>query len=257
MTGWTALLEWIAMLEPQMIATAALVLLRVGAMVAVMPAFGDQMIPARIRLMLALALAAMVAPTVWERLPKGGHLQAGAAEVLAGLALGIGLRLLLLALQTSAAIIAQSTSLSQLMGGAAPEPQPAVGHLLTLAALAIAMSAGLPLRVVEYLLTSYDLVPPGTFPDAANISHWVVVQVGRGFSLAFTLAAPFTIAALLYNLALGAINRAMPTLMVSLVGAPALAGVGLAGLASLMPLMLGNWWRAVLEYLANPALALP
>ncbi|MFC3118840.1 flagellar biosynthetic protein FliR [Jhaorihella thermophila] len=38
--------------------------------------------------------------------------------------------------------------------------------------------------------------------------------------LPFSLSAPFVIASLLYNLTLGAINRAMPQLMVTLVGAP-------------------------------------
>ena len=46
--------------------------------------------------------------------------------------------------------------------------------------------------------------------------------------LAFTLAAPFVLVSVLYNLTLGVINRAMPQLMVVFVGAPVITGLGLA-----------------------------
>ena len=51
--------------------------------------------------------------------------------------------------------------------------------------------------------------------------------MGRTFALAFSLAAPFVTAALLYNIALGVINRAMPQLSVTFIGAPALTAGGL------------------------------
>lgn len=250
--------DWITMLQPIVdlgtpaIQTAALVLLRVGAMVALLPAFGDVVVPQRVRLALTVALTAIVAPAVWQDLPISGWGQAALIEIAAGLALGVGLRMLLIALQTAAAMVAQSTSLSQMMGNTGPEPQPAVGHLLTMAALALAMTAGLPIQIVQYLILSYDLIPAGQLPDLGRLSAWGLAQVSHGFALAFMLAAPFSIAALLYNLALGVINRAMPALMVSFIGAPALAAGSLAALAVLLPLALSAWWRAVMAYLINP-----
>ena len=53
-----------------------------------------------------------------------------------------------------------------------------------------------------------------------DVAEWGVARVGAAFALALGLAAPFVIAAVLYNLALGVINKAMPQLMVALVGAP-------------------------------------
>ena len=46
--------------------------------------------------------------------------------------------------------------------------------------------------------------------------------MAASFALALSLAAPFVIASLLYNVALGVINKAMPQLMVAFVGAPAI-----------------------------------
>jgi flagellar biosynthetic protein FliR len=79
-----------------------------------------------------------------------------------------------------------------------------------------------------------------------------LAQVSRAFALAFTLAAPFTIAALIYNLALGFINRAMPSLMVSFVGAPALSAGGLILLALMTPLLLPVWQAALETFLDAP-----
>jgi flagellar biosynthesis protein FliR len=76
--------------------------------------------------------------------------------------------------------------------------------------------------------------------------------VRSSFSLAFSLAAPFVIASMIYNLALGAINRAMPQLMVSMVGAPALTLGALALLAVATPYLMAAWLQAFEQYLANP-----
>jgi flagellar biosynthetic protein FliR len=238
---------------------AVLAFLRIGAVVALMPGLGDPSVPQRIKLALVVALTLVVTPLLADRLevgPQPGLLPLG-GEVLAGLILGIGLRLFMIALQTAAAMIAQATTLSQLFAGAAPDPQPAIGNLLTVAGIALAMSAGLHVRAAELVLVSYDILPAGVHLSAAEAADWGLALIGRTFSLAFALAAPFVIASLIYNLALGAINRAMPTLMVSMVGAPALTLGGLALLAVATPVLLGAWLDAFSAHLDQPFAAAP
>ena len=53
----------------------------------------------------------------------------------------------------------------------------------------------------------------------------------------------FVIAALIYNVALGVINRAMPQLMVAMIGAPALTAGGLILLMLAAPAILSAWVR--------------
>ncbi len=231
---------------------AFLVFCRVGTVMAVLPAFGEQSVPARVRLVLAGAFTAVVAPAAMPLMPAGvPALPALLAEVAAGLILGLGFRLLVHALQTGATIIAQSTALAQIAGAAA-EPQPAIGHLMVVAGLALAVSAGLHVTVAEALIRSYDALPAARFPAAADVADWGVVQAGRAFALAFAIAAPFVIASLLYNVALGAINRAMPQLMVALVGAPALSLGTLALLAAAAPVGLAAWTAAMAGYGSAP-----
>lgn len=233
---------------------AALVFLRVGAAMALLPAFGEQSVPQRVRLVAALAFSAIVAPAVADRMPDlaVGIAMPALVEVFAGLAIGIGLRLFVLALQIAGVIIAQATSLSQLFGGAVPDPLPAVGNLLVMAGLALAVVAGLHVKVAQLFILSYDVLPPGSLPGSADMARWGLSQIGRAFALAFSLAAPFTIAAVLYNVAIGVINRAMPSLMVSLVGAPALILGGLGLMVVVAPFALGAWVQALQGFLDQP-----
>lgn len=232
---------------------AALVFMRVGAALFLMPAFGEQAIPQRVRLVLALALTAAVAPAAAGQLTALPSLPlAFAEEVLAGLTIGIGMRLYVLALQTAASMMAQATSLSQLFGGATPEPQPAIGNLLTLAGIALALKAGLHVRAASLLVMSYDFLPAGHFPAASDLASWGLGRIVQATVLGFSLAAPFVVASVIYNLALGVINRAMPQMPVSLVGAPVLTAGALVLMAIVVPLILTIWLGGFNAFLANP-----
>ena len=92
-------------------------------------------------------------------------------------------------------------------------------------------------------------------PDLAALASG---QMSQAFALAFALAVPFLVGSLLYNLALGAINRAMPQLMVAFVGAPALTWAALVLLLATAPLILSVWHEHFDRRLADPlGLGLP
>ncbi len=233
------------------------VFLRIGAAVALFPAFGEQIVPLRVRLMAALCFTLVVAPAVMPQVAAVARVPADlphlfATEVVSGLALGMVFRLMVMALQVAGTMAAQSTSLAQFFGGAGVDPQPAISQLLVMAGLALAAMAGLHIRLAEALVESYALLPPGMFAPAAALAEWGVGEVASAFALAFRLAMPFVIAALIYNVALGAINRAMPQLMVAFVGAPALTWGGLALLFAVVPVALVLWWQAFERLLVAP-----
>ena len=60
------------------------------------------------------------------------------------------------------------------------------------------------------------------------------------------------IAALIYNVAIGVINRAMPQLMVAFVGAPAITAGGLILLVLTTPYLLSVWLEALNSHLSDP-----
>ena len=234
------------------------VFLRVAATVSLLPAFGEQVIPMRVRLGVALAFTLVVLPVIRARIgpvPDGlvPALPVIGPEILAGVFFGLLLRFFVFALQIAGAIAAQSTSLSQIFGGSAgADPQPAIGHLLTSAALAMAALLGLHTQFAAYMIQTYDLVPVGLLLGADTVADLGLRAVAHVFALGFTLSAPFVIASLVYNVTLGVINRAMPQLMVSFVGAPAITAGGLLLLLICAPVMLQIWMRAFAAVIMDP-----
>lgn len=243
---------------------------RVGAVIALLPGFGAQMVPTRVRLGATIAFTALVWPLVSPGLspaeapgglgPIGGSAAAPfalgrllMAEAAAGLTLGLAIRLTVMSLQFAASIAAQATSVLQIFGsGVTPDPMPAIGNLLTIAGIALAMSMGLHIKAILAIVGSYDVLPFGVFPVAGDFASWGVARASAAFALALSLAAPFLIAGLVYNIAIGAINRAMPQLMVAFVGAPAITGGALFLLFLAGPVMLLHWAEMLDQTLGNP-----
>lgn len=235
-----------------------LVFLRVGAMVAFLPAFGEQSVPVRVRLGITLAFCLIVFPAVpnaQNSIPPNfpSALVIAGPEVVAGLLFGLLLRFFVIALQTAGSIAAQSTSLSQIFGGTAgADAQPAIGHVLVVSGLALAAVMGLHVEFAHYMIHSYLLVPQGVLVAPNVVSSIGVTAVSQTFALGFTLAAPFVLASLIYNVTLGVINKAMPQLMVSFVGAPAITAGGLFLLFVTAPLILSVWMDAMQSFVMSP-----
>ncbi len=234
---------------------AFVVFVRVGALVSLVPAFGEQSVPARVKLGLAAAFTVIVLPAT----PLAPNVATAPAwiglilaEGLSGLFLGMMLRLFILALQIAGSVAAQSTSLSQLFGGAGADPLPAMGHVLVVGGLALATIMGLHVQIAEFIIFSYRLVPMGDVIPPDMLSRAGVAEISRAFALGFTLAAPFVIASLIYNVTLGIINKAMPQLMVAFVGAPAITAGGLIILMLAAPLMLSIWVEAMGLFIMDP-----
>ncbi|MEM8755542.1 MAG: flagellar biosynthetic protein FliR, partial [Pseudomonadota bacterium] len=157
------------------------------------------------------------------------------------------------ALQLAGSMAAQATSVAQIFGaGATPDPLPAIGNVLTLAGIALALAAGLHIKAVAAIMTSYEVLPFGVFPVAGDLGQWGLARAASAFALAFSLAAPFVVAALVYNVALGAINRAMPQLMVAFVGAPAITAGAVFLLFAAGPVALQHWAGRLDVALAAP-----
>ncbi len=235
-----------------------LVFVRVAAAAALMPGFGEQAIPARVRLMAAIGFTLVVWPMVAPNLPPinsdlptlGGLV---VIEAGIGFLIGISLRLMVMALQFAGSVAAQSTAITQIAGvGVTPDPMPAVGNILMLAGLTLALVTGLHIKAAIAIASTYKLFPLGTIPVAGDVAEWGIARVADVFSFGFTMAAPFVIASFAYNLMLGAINRAMPSLMVAFVGAPLITAGALLILLLASPAIITVWNNRLDMVLANP-----
>ncbi|MEM9812670.1 MAG: flagellar biosynthetic protein FliR [Pseudomonadota bacterium] len=237
---------------------AILTFARTAAIIGMAPGFGEQLVPARVRLGAAIAFTLIVFPMLDHSSLSGPWpLQrfAGAliAEIAIGLVIGLGFRLLVMALQLAGSIAANTTALAQIAGGAvAPDPMPAIGNMLVMAGLALAIALDLHIKLIHAIVVSYDILGFGATVSAGDTASWGVQRAMQAFALAFSLAAPFVVAAFLYNVALGAINRAMPQLMVAFVGAPAITGATLILFLLAGPLILTVWLSTLDQVLEDP-----
>jgi flagellar biosynthetic protein FliR len=218
-----------------------MVLARVGAAVMLLPGFGEAEVPMPVRAGLAVALALVMLPVVSPLLPPepGEPLRAllgVAAEVVAGLWLGWLARLLVLALPMAAQLAAGMIGLANVL-----QPDPALGpqtsalaRLFALAAPVAIMAAGLHALPLAALEGSYHVMPPGLALPGDDAAQAVVQAVGASFGLALRLAAPFVLASIVWNVALGLLAKLVPQLQVYFAAMPAqiLGGILLVGLLS-------------------------
>jgi flagellar biosynthetic protein FliR len=241
----------------------AAVFFRVGAAVALMPGFGETALPMRVKLGAAVMLTVAIWPAVAPLAALGDATPAtlGAiflAEAVCGLALGLSVRLTIFALQMAGAVAAQSTAIAQMMGeGLTADPQPAYANLLAVGGIALAFALGLPAYVAAALIGSYEVLPFGLFPAGDALADWGVGRIAGAFSTAVGIATPFVVGAFAYNVAIGAINRAMPQLMVAFVGAPALTMGSLLLMLFATPVALRVWTGGLERVLADPFGAAP
>jgi len=231
---------------------------RVGAAAFLVPGLGERAIPVRVRLMAALGIAVMLAPLIEAHAGQAPATPLAlavvlVAEAVVGLVIGLAFRFLVFALQTAGMVAAQHLSVAQMFGaGVAPEPEPTIATLLAMGGITLALMAGLHVHLVTTLAGLYDIFPFGRFPAGADLARWATERVAETFTLGVMLAAPFVAIGFAYNLALGALNRAMPQLLVALVGVPALVWVGMVILALVLPALMDAWLARLDHVFTDP-----
>lgn len=228
-----ALSDWIALFMA--------IVARLSFIIFFMPGIGEQTIPVQMRLMILLAIAAsfsmsglMTPPPTDSFVTYAGVL---ASEIAIGFGLGAVLRVTIWMLNIAGTVISQSIGLSQLLGIALEhEQQTMTANLLSMAGAALLLSADFHIKIISSFLRLYSDVPVGAL-EAMNQDMLVQVFLSA-FGLAVMLAWPFVAVNLLYNICLGFINKALPSLMVAFVGAPLMIGAGILLLAiSIMGLL--------------------
>lgn len=237
---------------------AAGIFARIGAVAFMLPGLGERALSIRVRLAAALGLAVLLSPLIAPLVPQGPRtptdlLLVFVAEATVGLLIGFAFRLLVFALQTAGFIAAQSISVAQMFGaGVAPEPEPTIATLLSMGGIVLMLMAGLHVQVVIALARLYEVFPFGQFPSGADIAQWGIDQVARSFALGVSLAAPFVAIGFAYNIALGALNRAMPQLLVALVGVPFLVWIGMLVLYHVLPSLFEAWDAPMRQIMLDP-----
>ncbi len=229
-----------------------LVLARVGAAVMLLPGLGESGPPAMVRVGMAMGVTLLLLPLVQPLIPPspGAFVPAAGmvmAEVATGLWLGWLARVLVLALPMAGQIVAYMIGLANVL-----EPDTslgahstALGRLFSLAAAVAVLASGLWAVPVAALAGSFRLIAPGALLPAGDAAAAASAAVAGGFALALRLAAPFVLAAIVWQVASGVVARLIPRLQVYFLTMPAQILGGLLLLALLSGAMLTAWQDAL------------
>ena len=224
-----------------------LIFARVGSIMMLVPALGETVIPARMRLTFALLLSLVLYPLVTPVLPPlPDNLWAMVAlvlhEIAIGLVIGIITRIAVSGTQVAGAVIASAAGLSVAV---AADPvnggvQGAlIGAFLSMLGIALIFATDLHHVAISAIHDSYmifKVTDPLMFGDAANV---IVESVAGAFVVGVQMSAPFIVFGLVFNLGMGILSRLMPQLQVFFLAMPATIGVGLLLMALLLSMMMG------------------
>ena len=218
-------MNWILEYGLHLTLVFSLVFARVAGLVMTAPVFGSTNVPKRIRVMLALALAALVTPLQTLELAHNpqtpvDYLLLTAGETLIGVTIGVGITLLFSGLQVAGQIVNQMSGmqLAEVYNPSLQENVPIFSQLLYYVALAVFVTIGGHRRVMSALLDSFASLPPGGGTMPTEIGEMLTTLAAQSFRLGVQAATPIMVAMLLATLVLGLISRTLPQLNVMHVG---------------------------------------
>ena len=201
---------------------------RIGACFMIAPVFGAASVPARVRIVLAAAVAALIAPLV-PAAPaisplSGTGFLITVQQVLLGTALGFCLQLTFDAVTLGGQMLANSMGLSFAFNldpqRGASSSTPALGQLFTLLVTLLFLALNGPLILMETLVRSFTTLPVAATGLGAQGLHRVVIWGTELFAGALAIALPGITALLIVHLAFGVVSRAAPALNLFAVGLP-------------------------------------
>jgi flagellar biosynthesis protein FliR len=231
---------------PALGAAFLLVFARTGTMVMLLPGLGEQNISARLRLTIALVLAAVLLPLHRHdyRIDTGAlgpDIVMLVEEILVGAVLGLTARLTISALEVAGSVIAQQLGLGFVttVDPTQGEQGVIIGTFLTMLAITLFFATDMHYLVIAALNDSYTLFEPGEVPAVGDVAELVTKTVSGAFRIGIQLSSPFLAFGLLFNVGLGVLSRLMPQMQVFFVALPLSILIGLLFLLLVLGSMMG------------------
>jgi flagellar biosynthetic protein FliR len=212
---------------PALAAAFVLAFARIGAMVMLLPGLGEQNIPVRVKLSIALLLTLIILPL--HRQAYQVDMQSTAAlmvlmvhEIVIGIVLGATARVTLSALQVAGSVIAQQMGLGFVQSVDPTQGQQGVliGNFLTMLGVTLLFATDSHHLVIAALNDSYQVFAPGEIMPSGDVAALATRAFAAAFRIGLQLSAPFLVFGLVFNIGLGVLARLMPQMQVYFVGVP-------------------------------------
>lgn len=229
---------------------------RVGAVLMLLPVFSEDSVPMRIRLLIALGMSVGLWGMLQGQVMPVAGSDAGLpgiiiAELLVGLALGMIVRIMFLAVAMAASIMSLQMGLTSAVifdpsqGGSAP----LLSRFVSVAAAVVCMGFAVHHLWIASIVRSYAIFPVGGLPPAADFAQLALQTTTRAMGLGVSLAAPLIVYGIVFNVALGLAARLTPAIQIFFVAQPLNLLLGMALFISTIGLVLVAFAKAMAQWL--------
>lgn len=200
--------------------------MRIGAFVMVMPVIGSSFVPARVRLLLAVALTMVMAP-VLQHVPAAEFLSLAGVlmilkEIAVGIAMGFLMQLVFDAITLGGQIVAMSMGLgfAVFLDRTRGVNIPVLGQFFLMLGMLIFLSLDGHLALIQLVADSFQILPITTGRLSTAAVSALLDWSAQLFVVALKIALPAITALIVVNLSFGVMSRAAPTLNLFAVGFP-------------------------------------
>lgn len=200
---------------------------RMGAMIMLLPGFGETAVPARIRLAFALALAICIGPATAGIMPEPATTALGmglqiTTEVLVGVLLGGAARILVSATATAGQIMGLELGLSfaQTADPTASQSGQLLAVFLSILGVTLIFATGLHHMFLQGVVGSYEVINVGAAAPVGDAAELALEAVSTSFRVGFQIAMPVIAAGLIFRVGLGILSRLIPQIQVFFVALP-------------------------------------
>lgn len=206
-----------------------LVLARIGAVVGTAPLLSEGSLPLRVKALMAVAIAGLITPLTVDSVDGSRLLEAdtlltygalAAGEVVIGVALGLGVTIILAGVQMTGQIVGQMSGMA-LAEGVDPvfgNNSTVFGQIFYFTATAVFVAMGGHLVLIEGILDTLEAVPPGSAVFSEGLGKTFIGLMSVSFEVGIRSAAPLMVALFLATLVLGLISRTLPQINTIVVG---------------------------------------
>jgi flagellar biosynthetic protein FliR len=199
---------------------------RIGGCFMVLPGISTARVSLRIRLFLSIAISIAIIPLMWDqiyaatRVGNSAYVVLIASETFIGVTLGLIARYIMLGLQFSGAALSASIGFNAAPSGAILQNEPQ-------GAIVLLFISDFHHLVIQTIVNSYDFMPIGTGFEVRMALVTLTDTLGETFLLMLRLASPFIVYGLIFNLAIGMVNKLAPQIPIYFISIPFILAGGL------------------------------
>ena len=229
------------LLSTEEVTAGLLVLLRVSALIILMPVFGHRLVPAQVKTGLIALIAILIYPLVSATLPQVPSspmalMLIATQEILIAAMLAMAAQLIFSAAQFAGQVMGYQMGLAiaNVFDPATSAQISIIGQFAQVLAMLIWISVGAHNAFLFALSDSFHLLPIGQPLDFSGFAALNDLAAAM-FSLALRLVAPMLLLLFFLYVALGLLSRAVPQIQVFFVSFPLTVGIGFLAFALALP----------------------